>query len=215
MFFDNAYITIDSLTTRLGLPEKYLLDLADAGKIPALTIKGKRRFREKAVVKALAEIEQLTQEERERDAFMREYEEALSRKQQGGRMHEFEDSSPLGREAARRAQAAREMGWRYPPKIVQIPDNYVGKYEAVSAKGCFVIYEQLAGGQVAQHISHAMGDFNTKITDSGDVGKRALLELLDEFDGAEFDKWLAQQEKEDRAGKKSKKKVVGKGERGN
>ncbi|MHC4618354.1 MAG: hypothetical protein ACYTEQ_11445 [Planctomycetota bacterium] len=58
MFFENAYISIDSLATRLALPKKYLLDLADAGKIPALTVKGKQCFREKAVVNALAEIEQ-------------------------------------------------------------------------------------------------------------------------------------------------------------
>ena len=56
MFFPNEYITLQSLKVRTGLPEKYLVKLAENGDIPSLLVNGKRRFKEDDVLTALKEL---------------------------------------------------------------------------------------------------------------------------------------------------------------
>lgn len=58
MFFDNEYMTLDRISTRLNLSKKFLQQQIKAGKIPHLVVKDKLRFREDAVRKALEKIEQ-------------------------------------------------------------------------------------------------------------------------------------------------------------
>jgi len=47
------YITTEKLSTRLGLPREYILELARRKQIPALNIKGRMRFNPAAVQTAL------------------------------------------------------------------------------------------------------------------------------------------------------------------
>lgn len=58
MFFDNEYMTLDRISTRLNLSKKFLQEQIKVGKIPHLVIKDKLRFREEAVREALEKIEQ-------------------------------------------------------------------------------------------------------------------------------------------------------------
>lgn len=51
--FDDGYITLDLLATRLNLPYAYLKDLAERGKIPFLSVRGRKRFNEKEVRSSL------------------------------------------------------------------------------------------------------------------------------------------------------------------
>jgi len=53
--FDNDYIPLNKLRFRLGLPKKYLQDLAERGDIPNLIVNGRRRFNERDVRAALSE----------------------------------------------------------------------------------------------------------------------------------------------------------------
>ncbi|HUT30840.1 MAG TPA: hypothetical protein VMX13_13695 [Sedimentisphaerales bacterium] len=56
--FDDVYIPLDSLATRLGLPKKYLKQLAEAGDIPCLDVNGRSRFNEAEVRVALSSLAQ-------------------------------------------------------------------------------------------------------------------------------------------------------------
>ncbi len=56
--FDNGYITLDSLVTRLNLPKKFLKDLVKEGDIPYLEVNGRLRFSEPEVRGALAYLAQ-------------------------------------------------------------------------------------------------------------------------------------------------------------
>jgi hypothetical protein len=56
--FDNGYIPINKLRLRLGLPKKYLQDLAERGDIPSLIVNDRRRFNENHVRAALAKRSQ-------------------------------------------------------------------------------------------------------------------------------------------------------------
>ena len=54
--FDDGYITLDSLATRLNLPRVYLRGLAERGNIPFLSVRGRKRFNEGAVRATLKEM---------------------------------------------------------------------------------------------------------------------------------------------------------------
>jgi len=56
--FNNEYISLDRIATRLHLPQKYIQQQTKAGKIPHLIVGGRLRFQEKAVRAALDKIEQ-------------------------------------------------------------------------------------------------------------------------------------------------------------
>lgn len=51
MLYD--YLSLDSLALQLALPKTYMKRLVDAGKIPYLTVSGRKRFQEKSVRQAL------------------------------------------------------------------------------------------------------------------------------------------------------------------
>jgi len=50
---DNEYVTLALLATSLRLPQKYLEGLAEQGRIPALRVAGRLRFKEQDVQNAL------------------------------------------------------------------------------------------------------------------------------------------------------------------
>jgi hypothetical protein len=54
--FDDSYIPLESLVTRLSLPKKYLKRLAEAGDIPCLNVNGHYRFNEQDVRHALTAL---------------------------------------------------------------------------------------------------------------------------------------------------------------
>lgn len=56
--FKNEYISLELISARLNLPEKYLKELIEEGKIPYLAVGKRKRFQEQAVRAALSEIEQ-------------------------------------------------------------------------------------------------------------------------------------------------------------
>ena len=58
MYNDNDYLSIAALSGRLGLSEAYLKEQANAGRIPFLIVKGRRKFNVGAVRAALAKMEQ-------------------------------------------------------------------------------------------------------------------------------------------------------------
>ena len=51
---ESSFISLSALSGRLSLPESFLKNLADEGKIPFLTVNGRRRFNPRAVDKALS-----------------------------------------------------------------------------------------------------------------------------------------------------------------
>jgi hypothetical protein len=51
--FDEGYITLEHLSGRLNLPEKFLRTLAMKGVIPSLNVNGRLRFSEQQVRDAL------------------------------------------------------------------------------------------------------------------------------------------------------------------
>jgi len=54
--YDTEYISLSRLSSRLGLPEAYLKNLAASGSIPSLNINGRLRFNPDAVQQALDEL---------------------------------------------------------------------------------------------------------------------------------------------------------------
>ncbi|MBA7696835.1 hypothetical protein ES703_105487 [subsurface metagenome] len=62
--FEDGYINLDSLTTRLNLPRAYLQDLVKRGKLPFLSVKGRERFNEAEVRAALKEMSLNNSQER-------------------------------------------------------------------------------------------------------------------------------------------------------
>jgi hypothetical protein len=56
MMYDEIYISLSSLSVRLGLPETYLKNLAKNGDIPYLNIKGRFKFNPDAVQQALDKL---------------------------------------------------------------------------------------------------------------------------------------------------------------
>ena len=51
--YDEIYIPLNKLSSRLGLPETYLKDLADRKVIPSLNVRGRLRFNPLQVQDAL------------------------------------------------------------------------------------------------------------------------------------------------------------------
>lgn len=56
--FNDEYIQLELISARLNLPEKYLKELVEDGKIPYLAVGKRKRFQEQAVRAALNDIEQ-------------------------------------------------------------------------------------------------------------------------------------------------------------
>jgi excisionase family DNA binding protein len=56
--FDNGYITLETLATRLSLPQKFLKQLAHNNEIPFLNVNGRLRFCEADVKVALSSLAQ-------------------------------------------------------------------------------------------------------------------------------------------------------------
>jgi hypothetical protein len=54
--YDKEYISLYRLSSRLGLPEAYLKNLAIQGVIPKLNVNGRLRFNPEAVQQALDKI---------------------------------------------------------------------------------------------------------------------------------------------------------------
>lgn len=55
--FENQYISLELISAKLNLPEKYLSELVIQGKIPYLSVGKRKRFKEQAVRTALNRIE--------------------------------------------------------------------------------------------------------------------------------------------------------------
>lgn len=51
-----TYLSLDALAVTFGLPRTYLRELANAGIIPCLRVRGRLRFDERAVRDALREL---------------------------------------------------------------------------------------------------------------------------------------------------------------
>jgi excisionase family DNA binding protein len=51
-----AIHSLESLAATLGLPKRYLRDLADKGQIPVIEVNGRQRFIEDSVVEALRSL---------------------------------------------------------------------------------------------------------------------------------------------------------------
>lgn len=54
--YDTEFISLSRLSSRLGLPEAYLKNLAASGSIPSLNINGRLRFNPAAVQQAINKI---------------------------------------------------------------------------------------------------------------------------------------------------------------
>ena len=54
--YDETYITLSKLSSRLGLPEAYLKNLATQDDIPKLDVNGRLRFNPEAVQQALDKL---------------------------------------------------------------------------------------------------------------------------------------------------------------
>lgn len=65
--FEDGYITLDLLTTRLNLPRAYLQGLVEQGKLPFLSVRGRCRFSEVEVRAALKEMSLSNSQERARE----------------------------------------------------------------------------------------------------------------------------------------------------
>lgn len=52
--FEDGYISLENLSGRLNLPQKFLRTLADTGDIPCLNVNGRLRFSEQQVREVLA-----------------------------------------------------------------------------------------------------------------------------------------------------------------
>jgi len=53
---NEKYITTEKLSTRLGLPRDYIIELAKQSKIPSLKVRGRLRFNLEQVQAALGKI---------------------------------------------------------------------------------------------------------------------------------------------------------------
>tara|TARA_Y100000310_G_scaffold213286_1_gene214190 strand:+ start:1797 stop:1991 length:195 start_codon:yes stop_codon:yes gene_type:complete len=59
------YLSLEALAATLGLPQKYLRELADQGEIPYLSVSGRMRFNEREVRSALSVISRKTNNDKE------------------------------------------------------------------------------------------------------------------------------------------------------
>ena len=76
------------------------------------------------------------------------------------------------------------------PRSAEVPNDCAVGYEALRRKGCRLTAEVLITGHVSQTVEHKEGDFLIEITNNGPEVKEALIKMLREFDGKQFDDWL-------------------------
>lgn len=75
-------------------------------------------------------------------------------------------------------------------RFCEVPDDCAVGYEALRRKRCRLTAEVLSMGQVSQCIEHDEGDYACEVTDNGPAVTEALIKMLREFEGADFDAWL-------------------------
>lgn len=78
-------------------------------------------------------------------------------------------------------------------RFAEVPDDCAVGYEALRRKGCRLTAEVIIGGHVSQTVEHEEGDFLIEVTPNGPEVTQALIKMLREFDGKDFDEWLGEQ----------------------
>jgi hypothetical protein len=77
-------------------------------------------------------------------------------------------------------------------RSTELPDDCAVGYEALRRKNCRLTAEVLMTGSVSQCIEHEEGDYDIEICANGPEIQEKLADMVRRFDGAAFDRWLAE-----------------------